>query len=60
MGEIDRFPNIYCPECEAIQKLELDVFEPREGQLHAAADIVCPDCGFIIATLHERPPMARG
>jgi hypothetical protein len=55
MSDLDRFPNIYCPECKKVRELVLDEFESGEKEDHAAADIVCPQCGFIIATLHTRP-----
>ena len=55
MSEIDRFPNIYCPECKAVRALVLDIFEPSVVSPKAVADVVCPQCGFIIATLHGDP-----
>lgn len=46
------WPRVWCEVCGAATPLVTDPLPPGPLNEHAALDLVCGDCGYIIATLH--------
>ncbi|HET9535651.1 MAG TPA: hypothetical protein VFP43_09950 [Mesorhizobium sp.] len=56
MGELTKaFPNVWCPNYGKVQPMELGVMKANARNDHDAADILCGECRFVIATLHAQP-----
>lgn len=50
---LDSMHYIWCTECEAIRPMLTDYLPASELNSHAAIDLLCAECHFIVATLHE-------
>lgn len=45
--------HIYCDNCQAVKPL-IPAYMPADNRNdHAATDLLCGDCRFVIATLHH-------
>lgn len=54
MNEIsDRWPRVWCPNCGEVRPVILDVLLANDMNPRAALDLVCAECVYIVATLHE-------
>jgi len=47
MDVLARFSRVWCPTCNKTQPMIFDVMKAND-----AADIVCNECKYVIATLH--------
>lgn len=45
--------RIWCPNCEAVQPLQVGYMDNPKLNDHAATDLLCGICGYVIATLHH-------
>ena len=53
MIDTSRFKLIWCPNCQSTKPIKTDIM-PADGlNDHAAVDLLCDECKFIVATLHE-------
>lgn len=44
---------IYCDNCKVIKPLVRDLMLTGGHSTHDAEDLICGDCHYVIATLHE-------
>ena len=49
---VKAFPKVSCPNCGALQPMEIAVMKADRRNDHDAADILCGACKFVVATLH--------
>jgi len=49
------FPNVWCPNCGKVQPMVFAPMKANDLNDHDAADILCGECRFVIATLHAEP-----
>ena len=55
MDELTKaFPNVWCPNCNKVQSIEIATMKANDRNDHDAADILC-ECKFVVATLHAEP-----
>jgi len=47
--------HIWCDNCRAVRPLLVDDMPPSGRNKHRAVDLLCGDCHYIVATLHESP-----
>ena len=60
MDELTKaFPNVWCPNCNKVQPMEFATMKANDRNDHDAADILCGECKFVVATLHAEPRAAR-
>jgi hypothetical protein len=56
MDELSKaFPNVWCPNCGKVQLMVFAPMKANDLNDHDAADILCGECRFVIATLHAEP-----
>jgi predicted RNA methylase len=56
MDELSKaFPNVWCPNCGKVQPMVFAPMKANDLNDHDAADILCGECRFVIATLHAGP-----
>ena len=56
MDELTKaFPNVWCPNCNKVQPMEFATMKANDRNDHDAADILCGECKFVVATLHAEP-----
>ncbi|HZO51753.1 MAG TPA: hypothetical protein VFB63_03505 [Bryobacteraceae bacterium] len=56
MDELTKaFPNVWCPNCNKVQPMKIAVMKANDRNDHDAADILCGECKFVVATLHAEP-----
>lgn len=48
--------HIWCPNCEGVVPLLRDYMPMGANNDHAATDLLCIRCGFVIATIHHLEP----
>jgi hypothetical protein len=60
MDTLQRFPLVWCPICEKMQKMIFDVSRAGGNNDHEAADIICDHCKSIVATLHAPSAQQAG
>lgn len=51
----EKYPFIWCPNCNAKQPVHVDEMGADDRNSQGAADLLCGGCTIIIATLHEQP-----
>jgi len=49
----ERWSSIWCPCCEAVRRLEVDEMPADARNLTAGLDLICAECRFVVATLHD-------
>jgi hypothetical protein len=49
---LERFPFAWCPTCEKLQLVILEVMKADDKNDHDAADIICEECMSVLVTLH--------
>jgi hypothetical protein len=56
MDELTKaFPNVWCPNCNKVQPMEFATMKANDRNDHDAAEILCGECKFVVATLHAEP-----
>jgi hypothetical protein len=53
--DVKGFSHVWCPNCDKLQPLILAPMKADARNDHDAADILCGECRFVIATLHAEP-----
>jgi hypothetical protein len=56
MALLERFPFAWCPICEKLQPLNLEVLQADDKNDHDAADIMCRACMSVLVSLHAPRP----
>jgi len=56
MALLERFPFAWCPICETLQPLNLEVLKADDKNDHDAADIMCRACMSVLVSLHAPRP----
>jgi hypothetical protein len=52
MSLLERFPFAWCPTCEKLRPVILEVMTADDKNDHDAADIICAECMSILISLH--------
>jgi ribosomal protein S27E len=60
LPSLDEFPNVYCPTCRRVQPARFELLKADAYIDHASIDIVCSECGSVIASLHADKPDVLG
>jgi hypothetical protein len=47
------FSRIWCPNCSSVRPRVIDIMGPDHLNKYSAVDLICGNCRFVIATLHE-------
>jgi hypothetical protein len=50
----ERFPIAWCPACEKLQPLILEVLKAGGKNGHDSVDILCDECMSVLVNLHGR------
>ncbi len=53
MNLLERFPRAWCPTCDKVQPVILDLMKADDKNDRDAADIICDECKSILVTLHS-------
>lgn len=51
--DLNNYPYIWCDQCNEIQPLWLHRLVAQVPNDHEAVDLVCFECKFLVATIHE-------
>jgi hypothetical protein len=49
------WPRIYGDFCKSVQPVSSDVMPADQRNDHAAIDLICATCDFVIVRLHDAP-----
>mgnify|MGYP001601657074 CR=1 FL=1 len=50
---LSAFPKVWCSNCGETRPTVVDMMKADSKNDHDAADILCGECHFIVATLHK-------
>ena len=53
--DLSKYPKAWCSICEAIKPIRFDEMQAGGLNDHDAADVLCNECDFVIATFHAEP-----
>ena len=54
MDLLDRFPFAWCPTCESLRPVSLEILKADDKNDHDAADIICEECMSVLVSLHAQ------
>jgi hypothetical protein len=54
MALLDRFPFAWCPTCQKLRPVVLEVLKADDKNDHDAADIICDECLSVLVSLHAQ------
>jgi hypothetical protein len=52
MDTLERFPRVWCDQCEKIQRMSFHVTKKNDKNDHDSANVICSECKSVIATFH--------
>jgi hypothetical protein len=56
MDTLERFPRVWCDQCEKIQRMSFRVMKRNDKNDHDSATVICSECKSLIATFHAPAP----